>query len=138
MRTPFPGRRDFHRGHSGSGGGFDAHVGVLEDEAGCGRDAESGGCKQKRFRIGLPFRVVLGADQRIESIEELQRSKRRHHRFPRAARHDGKWNPSVLGLDMLDDYVSGPIGVAASYSLSAGKIAQKFNSKQIRGYNRSS
>ncbi len=30
----------------------------------------------------------------------------------------------ALGLDMLEDYVSGPIGVTASYSLGATKNAQ--------------
>jgi hypothetical protein len=48
-----------------------AHFGVFKDEAGSGRDTESGGCEEKGLGIGLALLVVTGAYQGVEAIEEF-------------------------------------------------------------------
>ena len=44
--------------------------------------------------------TVKGIDA-FEAIEQLQRFQRSDHRFSGASRYDGKWNSSVLGINML-------------------------------------
>jgi len=65
-RDALPRLRDSDRGHPGSGRGLDADLGVLEDEAAGGVDAEARGGQKEGFRVGLASGVVAGADQGVE------------------------------------------------------------------------
>ena len=50
------GGGDGNGGHAGGVGGLDAGDGVLENDAGCGRQAEALGCQEIDFGIGLAVR----------------------------------------------------------------------------------
>ena len=69
---PLVGLGDPDGGHAGGGGGLDADVGVLEDEAGGWFDAEALGGEEEGVGGGLGVGVVAGADEGVEEVEDAQ------------------------------------------------------------------
>ncbi len=63
-------------GHACGGCGVDAKLGVFEDQARGGLDAEALRGKKEAVRCGLAVSVILGADEGVEFVEEIERGKR--------------------------------------------------------------
>src|SRR6185312_14656346 len=103
----FPRLEDFDGGHSGGGGGLDAHVGVFEDEAFFGGDAEAFGGEKEGFGMRLAALVVSGADEGLKFVEEAEGFERGYDGFASAAGDDGEGDGSVAGFDDLEDFGDG-------------------------------
>ena len=94
-------------GHSCGGCCLNAHVGVFKDEAVFGRDAEACGGGEECVGSGLGARVVLGADEDGEAIEQTDGGERLDDGLAAAAGDDGEGNVAVLGDDVLEHLRNG-------------------------------
>src|ERR1019366_10325779 len=90
FEASFKGRKDLDGGHSGSGCGLDAHVGVFENEAVLWGNAEAGGGDEIGVGSGLAVLVVFRADDGFEFIHEAKGGERVGDGVAAAAGGDGE------------------------------------------------
>ena len=98
---------DFDGGHSGCGGGLDAHVSVFEDEAGFGWDAETFGGQEEGLGVGFAAGVVAGADEGVKFVEDSEGVEGAGDRVAGASRDDGEGDLAVAVVDVLEDFGDG-------------------------------
>jgi hypothetical protein len=103
----FVGLGDFDGGHAGGGGGLDAEVGVFEDEAVLGGDAQALGGEEVGLGVGFGVGVVAGADEGVEEVEEVEGFQGFDDGLVGAAGDDCKGNLSVHSLDVFKDLGDG-------------------------------
>jgi hypothetical protein len=103
----FVGLEDADGGHAGSGGRLDADVGVLEDEALFGVDAETFGGEEEGIGGGFGVGVVAGTDEGVEEVEDSQSFQRADDRVAAAAGDDGEGDLAVLEVDLFEDLGDG-------------------------------
>ena len=101
------GLGDADRGHAGGGGGLDADVGVLEDEAMGGVDAEARGGEEEGIGGGFAALIVAGADEGVEEVEEAESFKGFDDGLAGAAGDDGEGDVAVLEVDLFEDLGDG-------------------------------
>ena len=99
---PLVGLGNADRGHASSGCTQDAHVSVFKDETVFGRDAETRGSGEEGIRSRLGTRIVVGADQDREAVEQADGGEGLDYGFAAAAGNDGKRNDAVLSVDVLE------------------------------------
>ena len=85
IAPPLP---DVHTRHPRAARGFQADVGVLEDHASRGRDAEPPGRFQEHVRLRLVPRRVLGHHHRVEPVADGEAVERPRDRVAVAAARD--------------------------------------------------
>ena len=94
-------------GHAGGGGGLDADVGVLEDEAVFGVDAEALGGEEEGVGGGLGVGVVAGTDEGVEEVEDAEGFQRSDDGLAGAAGDYGEGDVAVLEVDLFEDFGDG-------------------------------
>lgn len=90
-------------GHAGGGGGLDADVGVLEDQAVFRVDAETLGGQEEGVGGGLGVGVVAGADQGVEEVEDAEGFQRADDGLAGAAGDYCEGNVAVLEVNLIED-----------------------------------
>src|SRR5215469_7282629 len=100
----FPRRRHLHRSHPRRARRLDAHVRVLKNQAHFRSHPKICGRHQKRLRVRLALLIFARTHQRFKPPQQVYDGQRFNHRFPRAARHDGKRNLIVLLLNVLQNF----------------------------------
>jgi hypothetical protein len=98
---------DSNGGHAGRGRRLDADVGVLEDEAVFGVDAEAGGGEEEGVGGGLAALIIARADEGVEEVEEAEGFEGSDDRFTGATRDDGEGDVAVLEVDLLEHFGDG-------------------------------
>jgi len=96
-----PGLGDADGGHAGGGGGLDAYVGVLEDEAAGWVDAQTAGGEEEGFGAGLAVGVVASADEGVKEVEDVEGFEALDDGFARAAGDYGEGEFAVVVVDLL-------------------------------------
>jgi len=99
--------RDADGGHAGGGGRLDADVGVLEDEAVSGVDAEARGGQEVRIGGGLGALIIARADEGVEEGEEAEGFEGFDDGLAGAAGDDGEGDVAVLEADLFEDLGDG-------------------------------
>jgi len=94
-------------GHAGGGGGLDADVGVLEDEAVLRIYAETLGGQEEGVGGGLGVDVIAGADQGVKEVEDAQSFQRPDDGLAGAAGDYCEGNVAVLEMDLFKDLGDG-------------------------------
>ncbi len=94
-------------GHAGGGGGLDADVGVFEDEAVLGVDAQTLGGEEEGVGGGLGVSIVAGTDKGVEEIEDAEGFEGADDGFASAAGDDGEGDFAVLEVDLFEDLGDG-------------------------------
>jgi hypothetical protein len=103
----FVGLGDADGGHAGGGGGLDADVGVFEDEAVLGVDAQALGGEEEGVGSGLGMSIVAGTDKGVEEVKDAEGFERADDGFAGAAGDDGEGDFSVLEVDLFEDFGDG-------------------------------
>ncbi len=101
------GLGDADGGHAGSGGGLDADVGVFEDEAVLGVDAEALSGEEEGVRCGLGVSVLAGTDESVEEVEDAKSLEGADDGFASASGDDGERDFTVLEVDLFQDLGDG-------------------------------
>ena len=91
------------RSHSGGGCGIDAELGVFEDQAAGRFYAEAFGGKKKAVGRGLAMRVVFGANESVEFVEQAERCERTDDRSAAAAGDNGQSGCGHAGRERARD-----------------------------------
>ncbi len=94
-------------GHAGGGGGLDADVGVLEDEAVFWVDAEAFGGEEVGVGGGLRAPIIARADQGVEEGEEAEGFEGFDDGLAGASGDDGEGELAVLEADLFEDLGNG-------------------------------
>src|SRR5262249_50061413 len=88
--------------HPGAAGGFEAEVGVFEDQARLGSDTHAFGREEEELRVRLPaVDVFRGADS-VEAALQPERVDRLQHQPPDAAGGNRERIAAVIGPHPLD------------------------------------
>jgi hypothetical protein len=86
---------------------LNAEVGVFEDQAIRGRNAEALSGKKEGIGRRLGVDVFLSANDGLESIEQMDSGERTNDGVAAAAGYYGEGDVALLGFNVLDDFRDG-------------------------------
>jgi hypothetical protein len=107
LRLAFVRLGDADGRHPGGGGGLDADVGVLEDEAGGGVYPQAGGGEKEGVGGWFGVGVVAGTDEGVEEVQDAEGFEGADDGLAGASGDDGEGDVAVLEVDLFEDLGDG-------------------------------